>query len=63
MSGAGCAISIIMGSQSDWDTMQHTANALDRLEITYETRIVSAHRTPERLYEYARAQPAHAAYT
>ena len=54
MSGAGCAISIIMGSQSDWETMQHTANALDRLEITYETRIVSAHRTPERLYEYAR---------
>src|SRR6516165_8580796 len=54
MSGAGCAISIIMGRQSDWETMQHTANALDRLEITYETRIVSAHRTPERLYEYAR---------
>jgi len=55
MSGAGCAIGIIMGSQSDWETMQHAASALDRLEIGYEARIVSAHRTPERLYEYARA--------
>ena len=54
MSGAGCAISIIMGSQSDWETMQHTSEALDRLNISYEARIVSAHRTPERLYEYAR---------
>ena len=54
MSGAGCAIAIIMGSQSDWETMQHAASALDRLDIGYETRIVSAHRTPERLYEYAR---------
>jgi 5-(carboxyamino)imidazole ribonucleotide mutase len=54
MSGAGCAIGIIMGSQSDWETMQHAASALDRLDIGYETRIVSAHRTPERLYEYAR---------
>jgi len=54
MSGAGCAIGIIMGSQSDWETMQHAASALDRLDIGYEPRIVSAHRTPERLYEYAR---------
>ena len=54
MSGAGCAIGIIMGSQSDWETMQHAAGALDRLTISHETRIVSAHRTPERLYEYAR---------
>ena len=54
MSGAGCAIGIIMGSQSDWETMQHAASALDRLNISYEPRIVSAHRTPERLYEYAR---------
>jgi len=43
-----------MGSQSDWETMQHAASALDRLDIGYEPRIVSAHRTPERLYEYAR---------
>ena len=54
MSGAGCAIGIIMGSQSDWETMQHAAGALDRLGIAHETRIVSAHRTPERLYEYGR---------
>ena len=54
MTEAACEIGIIMGSQSDWETMQHAAQALDRLGITYETRIMSAHRTPERLYEYAR---------
>jgi len=54
MSGAGRVVGIVMGSQSDWETMQHAASALDRLNIGYETRIVSAHRTPERLYEYAR---------
>jgi len=53
MSGAGRTVSIVMGSQSDWETMQHAASALDRLGIGYETRIVSAHRTPERLYEFA----------
>jgi len=54
MSEAGCAVGIIMGSQSDWETMQHAAQTLDRLGIRYEKRIVSAHRTPERLYTYAR---------
>jgi 5-(carboxyamino)imidazole ribonucleotide mutase len=54
MSEAGCAIGIIMGSQSDWETMQHVAHTLDRLGIVYEKRIVSAHRTPERLYQYAK---------
>jgi 5-(carboxyamino)imidazole ribonucleotide mutase len=54
MSEAARAIGIIMGSQSDWETMQHAAAALDRLGIAYETKIVSAHRTPDRLYEYAR---------
>jgi 5-(carboxyamino)imidazole ribonucleotide mutase len=54
MTEAACAVGIIMGSQSDWETMQHAAHALDRLGIAYETRIVSAHRTPQRLYEYAR---------
>ena len=54
MTDAGCAVGIIMGSQSDWETMQHASDAFDRLKIGYETRIVSAHRTPERLYEYAR---------
>ncbi len=46
-------ISIIMGSQSDWPTMRHGADMLDELDIGHETRIVSAHRTPARLYEFA----------
>jgi 5-(carboxyamino)imidazole ribonucleotide mutase len=46
-------IGIIMGSQSDWETMQHAAQTLDKLGIAHETRIVSAHRTPKRLYDYA----------
>ena len=47
-------IGVIMGSQSDWDTMSHASDILDALEIPYEAKIVSAHRTPERLYEYAK---------
>ncbi len=47
-------IAIIMGSQSDWPTMQHAAATLDALSIPYDARIVSAHRTPERLYTFAR---------
>ncbi|HZU91373.1 MAG TPA: 5-(carboxyamino)imidazole ribonucleotide mutase [Stellaceae bacterium] len=54
MSATGPQVGIVMGSQSDWETMRHAAETLDRLGIGYETRIVSAHRTPERLYEYAR---------
>ena len=54
MSEAGPAVGIIMGSRSDWQTMQHAAGTLRQLGICCETRIVSAHRTPERLYEYAR---------
>src|SRR5437660_12887358 len=54
MSEASCTIGIIMGSQSDWETMQHVAQTLDRLGISYEKRIVSEHRTPERLYQYAK---------
>ncbi|ALK10499.1 5-(carboxyamino)imidazole ribonucleotide mutase [Blastochloris viridis] len=46
-------VAIIMGSQSDWDTMRHTAETLDALAIAHDTRIVSAHRTPERLYAFA----------
>ncbi len=46
-------IGIIMGSQSDWPTMKHAADILDTLGIAYESKIVSAHRTPKRLYEYA----------
>ncbi len=48
------SIGIIMGSQSDWETMRHAAEMLDALELSYETRIVSAHRTPDRLYAYAK---------
>jgi 5-(carboxyamino)imidazole ribonucleotide mutase len=46
-------VGIIMGSQSDWETMKNVADTLDALGVAYETRIVSAHRTPKRLYEYA----------
>ena len=52
---AGKPVAIIMGSQSDWNTMRHAAETLDRLGIAYEARIVSAHRTPKRLYAYARS--------
>jgi 5-(carboxyamino)imidazole ribonucleotide mutase len=54
MSEAGATVGIIMGSQSDWRTMQHAAATLERLGIGYEARIVSAHRTPDRLFDYAR---------
>src|SRR6201998_57597 len=47
-------VGVIMDSQSDWPTLRHAAEILDRLGVTYETRIVSAHRTPDRLREYAR---------
>lgn len=46
-------IGIIMGSQSDWDTMRHTSETLDELGIAHEVRVVSAHRTPDLLFEYA----------
>jgi len=46
-------VAIIMGSQSDWSTMKHAAKTLDMLRIGYEARIVSAHRTPKRLYDFA----------
>lgn len=54
MSDAKSLVGIIMGSQSDWPTMQHAAKILDALEVPYEVRIVSAHRTPDRLYDYAK---------
>ena len=46
-------VGIIMGSQSDWETMQHTAQQLDELGVPYEAQVVSAHRTPDLLFEYA----------
>lgn len=53
--GAKPVVAIIMGSQSDWATMRAAAAVLDELGIPHEARIVSAHRTPERLYEFARS--------
>lgn len=47
-------VSVIMGSKSDWTTMQETCIILDDLKISYETKIVSAHRTPNRLFNYAK---------
>jgi 5-(carboxyamino)imidazole ribonucleotide mutase len=52
------SVAIIMGSQSDWQTMKHAAQTLDTLQIGYQTRIVSAHRTPERLYAFAKGAKA-----
>ena len=46
-------VAIIMGSQSDWATMKHAADTLDALGIAHDDRIVSAHRTPKRLYDFA----------
>jgi len=48
-------VGIVMGSQSDWPTMKAAAEILDTLEIAFETRIVSAHRTPDRLWDYGRS--------
>jgi 5-(carboxyamino)imidazole ribonucleotide mutase len=46
-------VGIIMGSQSDWETMRHAAETLDALGVEYETKVVSAHRTPDLVFEYA----------
>ena len=46
-------VGIIMGSSSDWETMRHAAETLDRLGVEHEVKVVSAHRTPKRLYDYA----------
>ncbi|BDW96989.1 N5-carboxyaminoimidazole ribonucleotide mutase [Thalassospira tepidiphila] len=54
MSDQTPVIGIIMGSQSDWETMKNAADVLDALNVAYETKIVSAHRTPDRLYDYAK---------
>ena len=47
------AVGIIMGSRSDWETMQHASRTLDDLGVVYDVQVVSAHRTPDLLYEYA----------
>ncbi|MGN6122984.1 MAG: 5-(carboxyamino)imidazole ribonucleotide mutase [Sphingomonas oligoaromativorans] len=48
-------VGIIMGSRSDWETMRHAAETLDALGVPHEAKVVSAHRTPERLYDYAKS--------
>lgn len=57
-SAARPPVAIIMGSQSDWETMRHAADTLEQLAIACDTRIVSAHRTPERLYAFAKGAKA-----
>ena len=52
------SVAVIMGSQSDWQTMKHAAETLDALGVSHEVRIVSAHRTPERLYAFAKGAKA-----
>jgi 5-(carboxyamino)imidazole ribonucleotide mutase len=54
MSVAGKPVAIIMGSQSDWATMRHAAEALKAIEIGFDALIISAHRTPDRLYQFAK---------
>ncbi|MEG3182294.1 5-(carboxyamino)imidazole ribonucleotide mutase [Sphingomonas sp. LT1P40] len=51
--GQAPSVGIIMGSTSDWETMRHAAETLAELGVTHETKVVSAHRTPQRLYDYA----------
>ncbi|MBY8822254.1 5-(carboxyamino)imidazole ribonucleotide mutase [Sphingomonas colocasiae] len=55
MAEAQPIIGIIMGSRSDWETMRHAAETLEALGVAHECRVVSAHRTPDRLYDYAKA--------
>jgi 5-(carboxyamino)imidazole ribonucleotide mutase len=50
---AGPLVGVIMGSHSDWETMKHAADTLEELGVTFETRVISAHRTPDLLFEYA----------
>ena len=50
-------IAVVMGSRSDWETMQHTANVLTELGVAHEVRVVSAHRTPDLLFSYAEEAP------
>lgn len=53
MSSANPLVGIIMGSQSDWETMRHAADMLTQLQVPFEAKVVSAHRTPDLLFEYA----------
>jgi 5-(carboxyamino)imidazole ribonucleotide mutase len=57
-SSMSAPVAIVMGSQSDWTTMRHAAETLDRLKVSHETKIVSAHRTPDRLTKFAKGAAA-----
>jgi 5-(carboxyamino)imidazole ribonucleotide mutase len=54
MNSSSIKVGVVMGSSSDWDVMQHAASALQSLDVAYEARVVSAHRTPDLLFDYAR---------
>ncbi len=58
MSATQAPVAIIMGSRSDWPVLKHAAEMLDSLGVAYEARVVSAHRTPERMFEFARGAKA-----
>lgn len=58
MSKETADVAVIMGSQSDWETMRNAAETLDALNVTYQPRIISAHRTPDRMVEFAKAAKA-----
>lgn len=55
MSSKDISVGVIMGSKSDWPTMEKACQVLDQLQVKYEAKVVSAHRTPDRLYEYAKS--------
>ena len=55
MSAKSAPVAIIMGSRSDWPVLRHAAEMLESLQVPYEAKVVSAHRTPERMYEFARS--------
>ena len=58
MNDRSTPVAVIMGSQSDWQTMRHATEILEKLEIGFDARIVSAHRTPDRMYEFAKTAKA-----
>ncbi|MDR5416290.1 AIR carboxylase family protein, partial [Salmonella enterica subsp. enterica serovar Thompson] len=58
MNASAADVAIIMGSQSDWPTMRHAARMLDELGVTFEAKIISAHRTPDRMIAFAKGAKA-----
>ena len=58
MSAAAAPVAIIMGSRSDWPVLRHAAEMLDQLGVAYEAKVISAHRTPERMYSFAKGAKA-----